>query len=117
MSKTILVVDDDAMIRRIVRAGLETVGHTVFELEEGSKVLRMVNSIGIDLIILDMIMEGKEGMETAFELKEFHPTLPIIVISSDSTYIEMASHIADGIMKKPILVSELRELITRFTSK
>lgn len=116
MNKSILVVDDDAMIRRVVKAGLESIGHTVYELEEGSKVLKMVENEGIDIIILDIFMDGQEGMETAFELKDLHPDLPIIVISSDPVYVEMASHIADSVMNKPLNIELLRTQVEELTA-
>ncbi len=111
MSKTILVVDDDAIIRRVCRAGLEANGYRVIELVEGSKVIKTIKQEGVDLVILDIFMDGQEGMETAFMLLREHEDIPVIMISSDADYLEQADMIVQATIQKPINISVLKETV------
>ena len=117
MSKKVLVVDDDAMIRKIINAGLSSEGYQLFELTEGSKVLNVIRTEAIDLVVLDIVMEGQEGMQTAFELLEYYPDLPVIIISSDSNYLESAKCIVDATLSKPISISSLRSLVAQLLAE
>ena len=78
----ILVVDDEATIRHVIRATLEMEGHEITEAGDGKVALECVHNEIPDLIITDIIMPVKEGIETIFEIRERYPRVRIIAMSS-----------------------------------
>ena len=61
---TILIADDDATLRAIAAELLSGEGYRVLEAEDGDQALTLVEAEGIDLIVLDMLMPNKDGLET-----------------------------------------------------
>ncbi len=81
----ILVVDDDPISRQVLRAMLEKEGHLVSEAEDGSKAVRDYDSSLIDLVITDIFMPEKEGVQTVRELMKENPKVKIIAVSGGSS--------------------------------
>ncbi|MBK8598561.1 MAG: SpoIIE family protein phosphatase [Holophagales bacterium] len=81
---TILVVDDTAVNRRILRAILERAGAVVSEAPGGEEALRLVRAAPPDLLLLDVMMPGMDGLQVCAALKSDPTTsdVPIIVVSS-----------------------------------
>lgn len=77
----ILVIDDDSKIRLSIRLMLEPEGHTVTEAGDGKVGIELFKKNGADLIITDIIMPEKEGLETITELRKQYPDIKIIAIS------------------------------------
>jgi CheY-like chemotaxis protein len=82
----ILVVDDEAPLRSVLRRGLERHGHTVSEASEGAEALRLCRKTVVNLVLLDIFMPGKEGIETIRELHRDLPGLKIIAMSGGGRY-------------------------------
>jgi two-component system, chemotaxis family, chemotaxis protein CheY len=80
----ILVIDDDSLIRETLRRMLEGAGHEVTEAEDGAAGLKAVKAQRPDLVVTDIYMPGKEGIETIRELRQIVPGLKIIAISGSS---------------------------------
>jgi two-component system chemotaxis response regulator CheY len=80
----ILVIDDDGLIRETVRRMLEGAGHVVIEAEDGAAGLKLVGNDPPDLVVTDIYMPGKEGIETIRELRQVSPNLKIIAISGST---------------------------------
>src|SRR5918993_663597 len=80
MSK-ILVVDDEVMLRRTLRNMLERAGHVVDEAGDGNQALSRFRTDKPDLILMDIIMPDREGVETVGELRRLDPDIPIIAMS------------------------------------
>jgi DNA-binding NtrC family response regulator len=78
---TVLVVDDDDMIRDVIRSALERSGHEVLEAAEGSEALRKLKEGGVEVMIVDILMPKKGGIETLMELRRSAPRVKSIVIS------------------------------------
>jgi DNA-binding response OmpR family regulator len=79
---TILVVDDDADIRSLIRTFLEHEGYHVYtsgDANRASQIFRRASYI--DLLIADYSMPYRSGMDLAHEIKSLQPTLPILIIS------------------------------------
>src|SRR5690242_8002624 len=81
----ILVIDDEPMLRRTLRAVLERAGHTVVEAEDGNQGLEQFNVQRPDLVLTDIIMPNREGVETIGEMRRQAPDLPIIAMSGGGT--------------------------------
>jgi len=69
----ILVVDDDDQIRTLLRVTLEREGHEVFEAPDGNVALSLYHQNPADLVITDIIMPEKEGIEMIMELRRSDP--------------------------------------------
>ncbi|MFZ3588593.1 response regulator transcription factor [Bacillus sp. DJP31] len=78
---TILVVDDEERIRRLLRMYLEREGYQTEEAEDGIEALDKAMAKDYDLILLDVMMPGKDGIEVCKELREFKAT-PIIMLTA-----------------------------------
>jgi len=110
---TILVVDDDDKIRKLLKRALEKAGHRVLEASNGKMALSIHIKDNPELVITDIVMPEKEGLETIAELKERDPVVKIIAMSGGGRgksggYLQMAEMFgADGTLEKPFLTGEL----------
>jgi len=113
----ILVVDDEELARFTIREILETAGHEITEAENGNEAIASQNANPFDLIITDIIMPEKEGVETIIELKADYPNLKIIAISGGGRtknldFLKLADEFgADKILAKPFSEDELMEYV------
>ena len=84
MAKTVLIVDDDPTQRRLLQAVVERAGFSVLQAGDGDTALRMVTgtgATGADVMLLDLVMPGRDGMEVLAELQKSRPELPVIVLT------------------------------------
>lgn len=77
----ILLADDDHQVRNMLKLTLERAGHEVVEAEDGAQAVRKYKPSAIDLVITDIVMPEKEGIETIMELRSIDPLVKIIAIS------------------------------------
>lgn len=77
----ILIIDDEEEMRSMLRQMLEQAGYDVQEAADGAQGIELCNATMPDLIITDIIMPEKEGVETIISLHRDEPDLPIIAIS------------------------------------
>jgi len=82
----ILVIDDDEQISRTLHQVLEMDGHEVLDAPNGKEGIKLFEEHGADIIITDIIMPEKEGLETIEELREYDPDLKIIAISGGGSF-------------------------------
>ncbi|MCP4678338.1 MAG: response regulator [Deltaproteobacteria bacterium] len=78
---TILIVDDDDMMRDMLLQMMETDGHSAMGAADGKKAIGLLENNVFELVVTDLIMPEKEGLETIRYLKKNHPHIPIIAIS------------------------------------
>jgi len=116
----ILVIDDDDQVRLMLRKILESEGYTVTDASDGKEGIECYRKNQADLIITDIIMPEKEGIETIIELKKEYPDVKIIAMSgggknSPEEYLEFAKLLgAIHSFNKPIRKNELLEIIKNF---
>jgi CheY-like chemotaxis protein len=79
--KRILVIDDDVQVRELLRLVLEQAGYDVVEAGDGKEGVDLFHREPTDLVITDIIMPEKEGIETIRELQRGYPEVKIIAIS------------------------------------
>ena len=77
----LLIIDDERLARLTLRKILERAGHEVMEASTGNEGLAMFRAKPCDLVITDIIMPDKEGIETIIELKRDFPGVRVIAIS------------------------------------
>jgi CheY-like chemotaxis protein len=114
-----LIIDDVPGLRRAVHGMLQRGGHEVFEAGDGSEGIRMFEANRPDVVITDLVMPGKEGIETILDLRRRNPALPILAISGDpqsKTYLDLARKLgANAVLEKPFraadLLSEIDKLL------
>jgi CheY-like chemotaxis protein len=77
---SVLVADDSAVMRKAIRVRLEGAGvEAIFEAEDGFEAIAKVLTEKPDVVVLDIVMTGLNGLETLKELRKLRPHLPIIV--------------------------------------
>jgi two-component system, chemotaxis family, chemotaxis protein CheY len=104
-------MDDDADVRLVLADNLRSAGHTVSLAADGQEGMRKFRADPADLVITDIFMPAKEGLETILELRRLVPNLPIIAISGrpvGSTMLCIARHLgAVATLQKPFSRDEL----------
>lgn len=81
----ILVVDDDPISRKTLQIILEGAGHEVVQAGDGSQALKMYHAQPADVVITDIFMPEKEGVEMVRELRQDYPDVRIIAVSGGSS--------------------------------
>ena len=103
----ILLIDDDLNIRKILRQILEHAGYEVLEASDGREGLSLYRERLPDLVVTDMVMPGKDGLETITDLRIEFPGSKIIAISGGGRldpkpYLELAEGFgANRLLTKP----------------
>ncbi len=111
--KKILVIDDDDLVRGMTCSVLKKNNFTVLEAENGNVGLAIAINEDPHLVITDMLMPDKEGMETIMELCAINDDIKIIAMSGggktqDMTFLNLAKQIgADKTLEKPFRPTEL----------
>lgn len=87
MTKTVLVIDDEAALRMMIRAVMEAAGWKVVEADSGVKAVELVSQQPdvADVALLDMRMPGMDGHETLARLHEINPALPVVMLTAYGT--------------------------------
>jgi two-component system KDP operon response regulator KdpE len=109
ISATILAVDDEPQIRRVLRATLSAQGYTIVEAKSGEEALEVIRKERIDLILLDMNLPGISGVETCREIRAGSDT-PIIMLTVRNTEEDKVKALdagADDYVVKPFGSEEL----------
>lgn len=110
----ILVVDDDAGVREVIRSMLESAGYDVLAAENGREAMKILKDARVDLILTDLVMPEQEGIETIKTLRREYPDLKVIAMSGafGGDYLRIASYLgAHGTLPKPIQMQSLLMLI------
>src|SRR5665213_86977 len=109
----ILVIDDDVMVRNTISKVLRHCGFEVIVAEDGVRGLASFRRDRPDLVITDIIMPEKEGIETIIEMRREHPDTKIIAVSGggrigNADFLSMATSLgAAAVIAKPFLPEEL----------
>jgi len=84
----ILIIDDDKFVRTSIRAVLECAGHEVSDVGDADSGIDQQRQDPFDVVIVDLVMPQKEGLETIRELKQDFPDLPIVAISGGGVIVK-----------------------------
>lgn len=116
----ILVVDDEPALREMVRQMLQRDGHQVDTAGNGVEALQRLNETRYDLMVLDMLMPGKDGIETTLETKKNFPGMKILAVSGGRRAISAQFNLqsasllgADATLPKPFDWAALRTTVNK----
>ncbi len=82
----ILLIDDDDNVRSTISCVLDRHGHTVIEARDGEEGLKLYPTVKADLVITDIVMSGKSGLDVLTELRDSHSPFKAIAISGGSLW-------------------------------
>lgn len=108
----ILIVEDDDEVRDVLKTLLREEGHEVFEASDGNEAMEQFHLTPADLVILDIVLPDKEGLETIIDLRRTHPTVKIMAMSgggrtSPQDYLDMAKRLgAVEVIAKPFSIDD-----------
>ena len=114
---TILIIDDNSDFRETLRDILKKKGYRILEASDGSDGIRIFRENTVDLIITDIIMPGKEGIETIIELRNEFPDIKIIAVSgggrnTPDAYLPLAKDFGvKYTFPKPLEINKLLEAV------
>jgi CheY-like chemotaxis protein len=118
----ILVVDDDVQVLEVISQILRLEGHVVTTARDGREAVSKFKGDKFDLVITDLIMPEREGLETISDLKALARSVPVIAMSGGgrlgpNDYLETAHQIgANATLAKPFARSELVRLVSSLLS-
>jgi YesN/AraC family two-component response regulator len=117
----ILLIDDDDFVRGVLRLILNQFGHFVIEARNGREGIDLFMGANADLVITDIVMPEKEGLEVLKEIRKMSPAVKIIAISgggrvNPTDYLRMARFLgAAKVLAKPIsneaLIGAINEVL------
>jgi PAS domain S-box-containing protein len=111
-SGTVLLIDDEELIRKVGKSQLKQLGYDVITAENGQKALEILkeDKERIDIVILDMIMPVMGGRETFIKIREFDKSVPVLIssgFSREDDLEEMKKQGLNGFLHKPFLLDQL----------
>ena len=115
--KRALLVDDNDAYRKMLRQMLSALGYDVVEARNGVEALKLEHHLPCDVILTDLVMPEKDGLETIRALRRKDPWLPIVAMSGGSPIsgpdrLKMAQVIgANSTLTKPFTADELESVI------
>lgn len=115
---TILVAEDEVMMRKTIEFRLKKDGHTVFTAPDGREALQIIGENDFDLVITDVMMPFASGLEIISAAKLKTTKTIVIVLSAmgqENTVLEAFQLGADDYMTKPFSPNELSMRVKRFT--
>lgn len=111
---TILVVDDEEVTRQFLVAALQAPQRQVLTAASGEEALELAKQADLDLVLLDLIMPGLNGVETFRQLHALRPELPVVIVTGypDSDLMARALEIGPfTIINKPIDLGQIQKVV------
>ncbi len=104
VSRTVLLIDDEPLVRRVAAEGLRNAGLRVLEAASGAEAVEMARTIRekVDLVLADLSMPGMDGDKAAVAVKEFHPNAQILLMSGDASTVK-----GHRFLSKPFTLNQL----------
>jgi len=117
--KRILVIDDEMRVLEVLCDILRVEGYDVDTATNGTEGVQLFRRGSYDLVITDMVMPGKDGLQTILDLRKEVPELPVIAMSGGGTiskerYLAVAGYLDKVItIAKPFSVDSISEAVTK----
>jgi two-component system NtrC family response regulator len=110
----ILVIDDEHVIRELMREILERAGHETLGAETPERALALLDEQDVELVVSDIVMPGLSGLELLVEVRVRCPSVPVILVTGAGTHENMSEAItrgAHGLIVKPFTHAELQSAV------
>jgi len=118
---SILVVDDEAAVRRFAARVLQQAGYGVFEAEDGADALELLQdgAAGVSVVVTDVVMPRLNGVQLMQALSESRPDLPVLLMSGYATaaLTDLGISVPCGVISKPFPAERLLNEVQRCLSK
>jgi len=121
---TILIIDDDEHVLRTLKWALEKHGHQVVEVQDSRKGIAFFRHVPVDLVITDILMPHKDGLDIMMEIRSEFPDAKIVAMSgggpgmSSAGCLHLATDLgAHEILVKPIEKKVLLDVVDRVLSR
>lgn len=118
--KKLLIVDDEEIIRITFSRYLKKEGYEVETAESVSEALKKFNIFFYDLVVTDLVMEDRNGIELLKEIKKINPDTPVIILTGYgdmNSAVDALRNNADDYLLKPCNMEELNIIIRRCIEK
>src|SRR5215831_14750023 len=116
----VLIVDDEPVVRTLVRMTLEKAGYDVLEAENGEQAIEAINTgenrLALDAVICDICMPKVNGVETIDYFQKEYPRVPLIVLTASPNTDMAISFMRRGLVDylvKPVEAEKLRDAVAR----
>ena len=109
MKGRVLVVEDDASLRQIIAESLSREGFEIFSSGDGKKAVEMFTATPVDLVILDIVLPGMDGLEVCKRIRTMS-SVPILLLSARAETVDVVVGLeagADDYLRKPFEMAEL----------
>jgi DNA-binding NtrC family response regulator len=111
---TVLVVDDEKMIRELLGETLSALGYKTITTKNYDEAIEALPEAGIDVVITDVILPDKSGVELIKYIRERHAQIPVLAISGKGIREDSVMEAgADGFLAKPFRIGVVEDLIIR----
>jgi len=118
MPYKILIVDDDEIVRRLLRNKLQSCGYEIAEAGDGREAMRRLGEEDFDVVITDVLMPEQDGLETLMYLRREHPDIRAIAITAgDKLHLDNARGFgAAYVFAKPFKLETLESAVKELLS-
>ena len=119
MTKSILLIDDDKVLRTTIAEFLTSEGYTVIEAENGFIGADLLNKNRVSLVITDILMPERDGLSIIMKVRDSFPNTPVIAMSGGNSFqkfdtLKYADALgADKILPKPFKIRDLAEAVKK----
>jgi DNA-binding response OmpR family regulator len=113
-SSTILLVDDDAAVRKVLGFPLERDGYEVVEVSDGVQALQRFGQMAVDLVVLDIMLPRLDGLEVCKQMRAQSSSVPIIMLTARDDELDKVLGLelgADDYITKPFSIREFRSRV------
>lgn len=116
---TVLIVDDEKVIRDVLKRSCRWEGYETILAEDGVQALERMAQSKVDVVISDIKMPRMNGLDLLVEIKDKYPRVPVIMISAYSEYsgADLLAAGAEEFITKPFKIDELRYAMLRALKK
>lgn len=117
MSKKICLIEDDELVRERLAIQLSELGYEVLQADDGDQGLQLIERDRPDAAIIDILMPGKDGLETITAIRRLRPDIRIIAVSAGGRvgpriYLDLAKQVgADVTLVKPLQLADIQSAI------
>ena len=113
----VLIIDDNALTRYTIKSLLQKLGHEVVgEAEDGDSALKLYAGLKPEIVLLDLILPGKSGVEILEDIRKMDPAARVVIISAveqDELDRRLLDRGVTAVIRKPFSYEEFKEAVNR----